>query len=150
MNILDKIVIKYLLSTESGEKVFFASLLTLMKKEESVLTPTMGVTIADGQLYLLYNKDFIESILSKYGTEKLKGILEHELLHIVYDHLSKCRKFNRIPIVYNIASDMAINQMIDKKIMPDKIIMRDPKTNKWVDADLIWPEGFGLPKDKGS
>jgi len=147
MNILDKIVIKYLLSTESGEKVFFASLLTLMKKEESVLTPTMGVTIADGQLYLLYNKDFIESILSKYGTEKLKGILEHELLHIVYDHLSKCRKFNRIPIVYNIASDMAINQMINESLLPKTLPVKTDKGVKWI-GELVTPEAYKLPRDK--
>ena len=147
MNIIEKVVVKYLLSTESGEKVFFASLLTLMKKEESKATPTMGVTISDGQLYLLYNKNFVESILDKYGTEKLKGILEHELLHIVYDHLSKCRKFNRIPYIHNIASDMSINQMINKSLLPDKLPVKTDKGVKWI-GELVTPQAYNLPTDK--
>ena len=118
-----------------------------MKKEESVQTPTMGVTISDGQLYLLYNKDFVESVLDKYGTEKLKGILEHELLHIVYDHLSKCKKFNRIPMVYNIASDMSINQMINKSLLPDKLPVKTDKGVKWI-GELVTPQAYNLPTDK--
>jgi predicted metal-dependent peptidase len=149
MDLIRKITVKYLVSTESSEKIFFASLLTMMKKQQSKETPTMGVTIRDGQLYLLYNNDFVENIKAKYGFKALKGILEHELLHIVYDHLSKIKKFNRIPYLYNIASDMAINQMIDNKLLPDKLPIETKEGTKWV-GKLVFPESYKLPVEKNA
>ena len=89
-----------------------------MKKQESTLTPTMGVTIIDGQIYLLYNPEFVDGLIKDQGINCLKGVLEHELLHIVYDHLGRAAKYNRIPMVYNLAADMAINQLINQVRSP--------------------------------
>ena len=153
MNTIDKIVVKYLLSTNEPGKVFFASLLTLIKKQESNITPTMGVTIIDGQLYLLYNPDFVDTLIKTQGVNSLKGVLEHELLHIVYEHLNKVKKFNRIPSVYNMATDVAINQLIKDDIMPKKIITEVIDKNgkaKQVKSGLLYPELFNLPRGKDS
>jgi len=176
MKIIDKIIVRYLLSTDQESKVFFASLLTLMKKTCTKDVPTMAVTIMDGQLHLLYNELFITSIIDKYGVDKLKGVLEHELLHVVYEHLSRLTKYNRIVKIYNLATDMAINQMIDKRIMPDSCPIVTKDGVKWdfdcptcngtgklngldckecagsgkIDSKLIYPEQFNLPPHKDS
>jgi predicted metal-dependent peptidase len=149
MNPIDRIIIKYLISTSVPGKVFYASLLTQMYKQESKLTPTMGVTVSDGQLYLLYNKKFVDLMIEKEGLDSLKGIIEHEVLHIVHDHLSRAKEFNRIPEIYNWATDMAINQTIDKKIMPKKVWGFD-KHNEPKEGQLMWPSQFNLPEDKDS
>ena len=102
-DIIQKITVKYLISYTSTNKCFFASLLTAMKKQPCEQTPTMGVTIDDGQLYLLYNQKWVDTMIEKEGIDGLKGVLEHELLHIVYDHLTKIKMFNRVPEIYNMA-----------------------------------------------
>ena len=147
MEIIDKIVVKYLVSTGESSKVFFASVLTLMKKEENPNIPTMGVTIIDGTLYLYYNKNFIENIVNKYGITAIKGILEQEILHIIYEHIHRAKKFNRIPLIYNYATDMAINQQINKDILPKKLPIEIDGKIKWV-GQLLFPKQFNLPNNK--
>lgn len=174
MNVIDKIIVKYLVSTSGSNKVFFASLLTLMQKREDNSISTAGVTVIDGQLYLLYNKQFIDSILERYGVDKVKGVLEHELLHIVYDHIGKAKKYNRIHKVYNIAADMAINQMIDTSLLPDALPVVTQNGIRWdvpcpvckgkkeikgkkcpnckgrgiINGKLVSPEDYNMPPDK--
>ena len=138
MTIIEKIIVKYLLNVEDTDKVFFASLLTSMTKQESKLTPSMGVTIINGQIHLLYNVDFVNRVEKKLGIQKLKGILEHECLHIVYEHLNRAQKYNRHPMIYNLATDMAINQLIEEKILPKKVPVIGPD-GKEAMADLIFP-----------
>ena len=148
-NIIEKIIIKYLISYTTPGKVFYASLLTAMKKQECNQTPTMGVTIDDGQLFLLYNQKWVDTMIEKEGIEGLKGVIEHELLHIVYDHLTKVKMFNRVPEIYNMASDMAINQLIDKQIMPKAVWIPDKDGNP-VKGSLLYPHLYKLPEKKDS
>ena len=147
MNIIEKIVVKYLISTTSGERVFFASLLTLIRKEECNTVDTAAVTITDGQLYLLYNKTFIEDILEKYGSEKVKGVLEHELLHIVYDHLGRGKRLNRDHDLHNIAADISINQLIDKNMLPAFLPTKIEDKTIWKNTTLSH-EQYNLPAGK--
>lgn len=149
MNPIDKIVVKYLISTNVPGKVFFASVLIRMQKQESTSVPTMGVTVSEGQLYLLYNPNFVELMIEKEGLKSLKGVLEHEILHIVHDHLSRAKEFNRIQLPYNLATDAAINQNIDKQIMPKRTWGFDDK-GKPVEGKLIFPSSLGLPDGKDS
>lgn len=149
MKIIDKIIVKYLLSTDQDCRVFFASLLTLMKKTSTTDIPTMAVTIMDGQLHLLYNELFVTSIIDKYGVDKIKGILEHELLHVVYEHLNKLTKYNRIAKLYNISCDLAINQLIDKNLLPEFCPTFTKEGVSW-NNKLLYPEQFNLPKNKDS
>ena len=129
MNLIDKITVKYL---TDDEKIFFASLLVQISKIETREIPTAGVAVIDGQINLFYNPDFLTEIKEKYGINKLKGILEHELLHLVFDHIPRAKDFSREHQIYNIACDMAINQLIKDDLLPPK-------------NELIYPEQYKLP-----
>jgi len=138
MDLMSKITTYFLLESD-GDKTFFASLLVQMVKEESNITPTMAVTIKDGLLYLLYNKEFVNS-LYKQNKRYLIPLVEHELLHIVYDHIT--RADNRDPVIWNLATDMAVNSNV-----------KDIKEVKWTNKDGIvaspvLPDKFGFPEGK--
>ncbi len=137
MKEIDKIITSYLISS-SGDKLFFANLLIQLKKIETTKIPTAGVSIEDGEVLLYYNPNFLNKIIENEGKQKLKGIIEHELLHLVYDHIGRCKQFNYNQQVWNIATDIAINQLIDKTIMPNKIIKP------------LYPKLFNLPEKKNA
>ena len=137
MKEIDKIITSYLLSS-SGDKLFFANLLIQLKKIETTKIPTAGVSIKDGEVLLYYNPNFFNRIIEKEGKQKTKGIIEHELLHLVYDHVSRRKQFNYNELIWNLATDIAINQLIDKSIMPNKAIKP------------LYPKSFKLPEKKNA
>jgi len=55
--------------------------------------------------------------------EQRLGILKHEMLHILNGHIA--RKEDRDHILFNYATDCAINQFIDRHHLPDKCIFPD-------------------------
>jgi len=70
------------------------------------------------------------------------AILEHELLHLVYEHVLRSKLYNRIPIIYNIATDIAINQYIpnldtSKFLIPDKFDLPNNKDAEFYYNELI-------------
>lgn len=118
---LDKIIV-YLLSHEG---VFYASLISQMRKIEDKKFPFMaGVTIRNGRLELYYNPDMMGKL--KKLQEK-RAVLEHECLHLVMDHLTRLR--SRQPQMWNIATDLAINQMIVD--LPDGVVTLDKFPPEW-------------------
>ena len=137
MDIMDKVTTYFLLES-SGDKIFFASLLMQMVKEESKLTPTLAVTIKDGLLYLLYNKDFVNMIY-KQNKKFLIPLVEHELLHVVYQHINRVK--DRDTNLWNIATDMAVNSNV-----------KDIEQVKWnrdgIECKPVLPESFDLPIGK--
>jgi len=137
MDLMDKVTTAFLLES-SGDKVFFASLLVQMIKEESDTTPTMGVTIRDGLIYLLYNKKFVNS-LYKQNKKFLIPLVEHELLHIVYQHIIRAK--DKQPTIWNLATDMAINCNING--------IKDVRWyNGGVESCPVFADRFGLPEGK--
>ena len=66
---------------------------------------TAGVAWS-GEMYVLYvNPDFF----GKLRLSERRAVLKHEVLHIVFRHLTRLKK--RDPHVFNIAADIAINQL---------------------------------------
>jgi predicted metal-dependent peptidase len=66
---------------------------------------TAGVAWS-GQMYVLYvNPDFF----GKLRLSERRAVLKHEVLHIVFRHLTRLK--TRVPHVFNIAADLAINQL---------------------------------------
>lgn len=86
---------------------FYASLISQMHKINTDKVPTMGVTVKNGRIMLYHNPSFTEKLTLK----ETKAVLEHECLHLVMDHIT--REKNRDHMLWNEATDIAINQMIN-------------------------------------
>ena len=133
MDLLQKSIIKLTLDG----KIFYSTLLCSIEKVSTSSIPTAGVTIEDGRIYLYYNPKFLEHMYNSEPDTSMKlnrvcAILEHELLHLVYEHLLRAKMLNRTQTIYNIATDIAINQLIS-----------DLPENKFLSYDK-----FGLPPNK--
>ena len=114
MSKMDKAILSMIIDSDM---VFYTAILMQMIKEEDKTCPSMGVKISNGRIYLVYNTAFVE----KLTNAELIAVMEHEILHLVMEHHFRCE--NRDRMLYNIASDMAINQMI--KGLPKDVISYD-------------------------
>jgi len=87
-----------------NEKPFFAYLIMNMKFVEKEEIGTMGVDCW-GNCY--YNPKFVE----KLSEDELKGVLAHEVLHLVLEHLDRGKscKYQKIR---NIAEDLCVNDLL--------------------------------------
>lgn len=86
-----------------NEKPFFAYLIMNMKFIEKKDIQTIGVD-SEGNCY--YNPKFIDEL----SENKLKGVLAHEVLHLVLEHMTRGKKLN--DRVYNISADLCINDIL--------------------------------------
>ena len=88
-----------------NEKPFFAYLIMNMEFIEQEDISTIGVD-NNGTCY--YNPKFIEDV--EMTEERLKGVLAHEVLHLVLEHLSRGENLKHR--LYNVASDLCINDLL--------------------------------------
>ena len=112
---------------EEEDRLFYGSILLKTIIEQSDKIETMGVCIKNAELYLYYNPAFTEQMTMI----ELIAVLEHEVMHIIFEHMNVNKEVNKF--VYNLACDMAINQMI--KNLP---------------KGCVYPDQFGLPPSKTS
>jgi predicted metal-dependent peptidase len=84
---------------------FFAYILLHIKAKEENTIPSMAV---DYRKNLIYNKYFVE----KLSDEEVEFVLCHEAMHIALNHF--LRKDNRDVEVWNVATDLVINEMLFK------------------------------------
>jgi predicted metal-dependent peptidase len=121
-------ILRMMQSTRQEEdRLFYGSILLKTIIEQSTKVPTMGVCVKNSELYLYYNPAFVEPLTMI----ELIAVLEHEVLHIIYEHMNVNKEVDRT--IHNVACDIAINQMIQNL----------PK-------GCLFPEQFQLPKDKNS
>jgi len=85
------------------EKPFFAYLIMNMKFKEDKKVETIGVDRL-GNCY--YNPKFIEEL----SEDNLKGILAHEVLHLVLEHLQRSENLKHT--LYNISADLCVNDLL--------------------------------------
>lgn len=85
------------------EEPFFAYFSLFLKMRETEEIPTMGVNLK-GDLF--YNDKFVNSL----SNEELKGVVYHEIFHLVMRHLTRLgsRNFK----AFNYACDLSINHLI--------------------------------------
>lgn len=97
-----------------------------LEAREDMNPPTMGT---DG-LKLYYHPDFVKELPSK----QLKGVLAHEVGHIVLYHIT--RRQSREQIRWNISTDFAVNNLVLKEFeLPDGILHNPnfaDKTAEWI------------------
>lgn len=122
MEIIEKVVVNLL----NNQGVFYASLLTQMHRTSTNKIPTAGVTVRNGRIELYYNPDFLESLKT---IKEQRAVLEHECMHLVMDHIPRMN--DRDHKLWNIATDLAINQLIDG--LPKEAVTLDK-----------FPAGWGL------
>ena len=108
---MDAHLIKLLL-----DEPFYGRITRCLTKIESEDVPTAGVTVKDGNLVLYYNREFCAGLI-KEGKNKVKGLLKHEALHLVFEHCTTRRLDPHA--VANIAADCAINSLIPEDELPN-------------------------------
>jgi predicted metal-dependent peptidase len=84
---------------------FYASLLLQMKREFTNRIPTAGVYVKD-TINLAINPEFF----IQFNRLEQIAILKHESAHVLLNHTSRWQDFS--PRLYNVAADIAINQLI--------------------------------------
>ena len=102
---------------------FFGNMATRLKIEEC--TDWCPTAATDGR-HLFYNRDFFE----KLSTKQVEFVIAHEILHNVFDHMS--RRESRNPQIFNVAADYCVNgQLVRDRIgdhnIPDIKIFHDSK-----------------------
>ena len=108
------------------QEPFFASLSRRIHKSPSKAVPTAGVRINPNnqQFEMVYNPEFMEKLTDK---EKL-GVLMHEFYHIIFEHVTSRLPPEGMNMMWNVATDLAINSHI---------------------ADML-PEGGCIPEKAGT
>jgi len=86
---------------------FFAYLIMNMKYKEVVDDKEMPSMAVDSKGNCYYNPKFVLKIVD----EELHGVLAHEVMHIVLEHLSRGKKIECAEL-YNVACDMVINDIL--------------------------------------
>jgi len=88
---------------------FFSYVCMHLTLREDDRVPTMGVD-KYGNCY--YNKKFVMSLVDKQraDVEKVKGVLCHEIMHVILDHLK--RLGGRDSEISNVAQDLVVNDML--------------------------------------
>jgi len=125
-------------------KIFYGHILQQLTKVYGAAKygiPTMGVGKQQNELLIkLYvNEEFIKHIFEIAKTEEqahtfLQGVLEHETLHIIFDHIKM--EFSD-PVRGNVACDLAVNSHINHSnltpgaCLPDKYNLESGKGAFW-------------------
>jgi predicted metal-dependent peptidase len=100
------------------EHPFYGMFLIGLNKEWNESIPTAGVSKHNINYKLVINTEFWGSLSSDHK----KGLLWHELLHIVFDHLNLRDEFADKRL-FNIAADCELNQYITPSYLPDGAIL---------------------------
>lgn len=109
--------------------VFYSAMIAQCKIKFEEIPAPAGVAFNNTHYELYINDD----IFSTFPLEQRIGILKHEMLHILNNHVQ--RKEEREHLPWNVSTDMAINQMIERKHLPE---------------DGIFPEDFQMPLNETS
>ena len=100
-----------------SDEPFFSAISRRVNKQSSRAVPTAGVTVDKDtlQFKMLYNPDFFQDMPENH----VKGVLIHEFYHLIFKHVTSRRPENIPMIIWNIATDLAINSMIGADNLPD-------------------------------
>lgn len=152
------------------QKNFYAQVANAMRRVPSPGMGTMGVGIRDGSVVLYYDPAFVEKISLKFGVYAI----EHEIMHIVLDHIPRYYEFlgglgnndeerQKAVVVANIAMDCADNDLLRKHAYFDtaekefrqmqldryppeiQALMSDVQKER---MGMVLPEKEGLPLNK--
>lgn len=89
---------------------FFGSILLRHAMREDNSIPTMAVNMR-GEI--MYNREFSDSLTMPEAV----FVLAHEVMHVAFAHLA--RRGDRDPLVWNIANDAIINEILSREMSND-------------------------------
>jgi len=95
------------------DEPFFSKILRPVTKVKTDEIPTAGVLAKDGDIKMWWNPRFLAALTPK----QVKGLCKHECYHLVFDHTTTRRHTPHI--IWNYATDLAINSLIDEDELPD-------------------------------
>lgn len=105
-----------------SEEPFWGQISRTISKVMTRDVPTAGVGIRpDGTIALYWNPDCIEQLTYK----QIRGLLIHEFMHVILEHITLRRK--KPNSLWNIATDLAINSLINPELLPKFIIYPGPR-----------------------
>jgi predicted metal-dependent peptidase len=112
---------------------FFAALSRRIDKRATKSIPTAGVMVNErtGHYEMLYNPDFMNSLIEDCGNTKenadnpyrwVRGVLMHEFYHLIYGHVTTRLPEGGMTKLWNIAADLAINTHIADELPPVALV----------------------------
>ena len=104
----ERLMVEFLL-----DEPFFSSIVMNLKKVKTVSIPTAGVTVKGNSIVLYWNPDFVRNLSQKH----FFGLMKHECYHLIYQHVLARKQEPHL--LWNIATDLAINSMIKEDYLPD-------------------------------
>ena len=84
---------------------------SIIANTEMVLKEDLPTAATDGKK-IFYNEKFLESLTS----DEQVFVLAHEICHIAFDHIKRCKDENLE--LWNIATDSVINALLEKDGLP--------------------------------
>ena len=122
---------------------FFGNLATRLKIQAC---DDWCMTAATDGRNLYYNTQFFNAMSNK----EIEFVIAHEILHCVYDHMT--RRDNRNPMLYNIAADYIVNNLLvrDRIGEKPKIVdcFQDFKYDGWT-SEEVYDSLFEEAKKRG-
>jgi len=114
-NSIDKILFLILL-----KEPFYAHIFQLFTRKITDTIPTAAITLKNGRVILLLNPSFFDSLNN--DNERI-GLIKHEILHVILDHLTRVKRKKTDATIYNIAADLVVNQLIPPEQLPDGALL---------------------------
>ena len=122
---------------------FFGNMATRLKIQAA--DDWLMTAVVDGR-NLFYNTQFFNAMDNK----EIEFVVAHEILHMVFDHLG--RREERNPMLYNIAADYIVNNLLVRDRIGDKpkIVdcFQDFKYDGWT-SEQVYDELFEQAKKNG-
>jgi predicted metal-dependent peptidase len=104
------------------EEPFYAHVLMRMRREVTEEVETAAVTMREGAVALLVNPAFWMNVL--VHERHRVGVLKHEVLHVVLQHLLRCGTVHDRER-FNVAADLAVNCHIGLGDLPEEALRID-------------------------
>jgi len=132
---------EWLLAFMPVDDPFAAELLTLVKPQETTEVKTMAVAVVGFQIYLYYNRRFVESLTDPCA----RGVLSHEMYHLAMHHCTTRRPENVAQRKkHNIAADLETNSLLKVVYAADKSHFKELPDCALLPAMFNLPESLSL------
>lgn len=116
-----------------------------IQKEFSNKVPTAGAGVLNINPIIYINEKFWGTLSNDHKI----GLLMHELLHIVLFHVINGQSLSDREC-YNIAADMCVNQLFNKKYLPDGAVTIESFPDLQLPPNLSAEEYYQILQQKGS